>query len=71
MNIPDEILNMDPSELADSSSENDAQQQMSEDTADVSRTVNKRFSPLRELCQSDNSVKFKTLAGVYVIVLKA
>ncbi|XP_044181643.1 general transcription factor 3C polypeptide 1-like isoform X7 [Acropora millepora] len=36
VNIPDEILNMDPSELADSSSENDAQQQMSEDTADVS-----------------------------------
>ena len=68
---------MDPSELADSTSENDSQQQTSQDTADVSRTVSERFPFWRKtftldgLCQSDSSVKFKILSSVCVNKLTA
>lgn len=43
--IPDEILNMDPSELTESAENIDTQQQTRQETTDVSATVVKRFRP--------------------------
>lgn len=43
VSIPDEILNLDPSELKESTENFDAQQQTSQETTNVSKIAVERF----------------------------